>query len=74
MPYVPGCTVTFEFCLVFLLLAELSLGCRAGFFSVAASGAASLAAVFGLLIPVASLLAERGLWGPWAAAVAAPRL
>ena len=41
---------------------------------VAVSGGHSLVAVLGLLMAVASLLVERGLWGPWAAAVAAPRL
>ena len=42
-------------------MAVLGLHCCAGFSLLAASGGCSLAAVFGLLIVVASLAAEHGL-------------
>ena len=45
----------------YLFLAVLSLGCCAGFSLVAVSGGYSLVAVCGLLIPVASLVAEHRL-------------
>ena len=41
---------------------------------VAASGVYSLAGVHWLLIAVASLDAEHGLWGSWVSVVAAPGL
>ena len=49
----------------------LSLHCCAGFSLVSANGGYSLAAVLGLLIVVASLVAEHELQGTWAALVLA---
>ena len=46
---------------VYLFLAVLGLHCSAGFSLVVASGGYSLVAVCGLLIAVASLIAEHGL-------------
>ena len=45
-----------------------------GFSLVVASGGYSLVVVLGLLIVVASLVAEHGLWGSWASAVGAQGL
>ena len=57
--------------LLILFLAVLSLHCFEGFFPVAMSGSSSLAAVRGLLIAVASLVAEHRPQGPRASVVAA---
>ena len=46
---------------VYLFLVVLGLHCSAGFSLVVASGGYSLVAVCGLLIAVASLIAEHGL-------------
>ena len=47
---------------VYLLLTVLGLPCCAGvFFLVAVSGGCSLVEVHGLLVAIASLVAERGL-------------
>ena len=51
---------------IYLFLAVLGLHCCIGFCLVAATGGSSLAAVHGLLVAVASLVAEHGLWGTWA--------
>ena len=59
---------------VYLFLVVLGLHCSAGFSLVVASGGYSLVAVCGLLIAVASLIAEHGLWGSRASVVAVPRL
>ena len=45
--------------------------CCVGFPLVVVSGGSSLAAVSGLLVAVASLAVECGLWGVWASVVAA---
>ena len=49
------------FIYLFLFLAVLGLHCRMGFSVVGASGSYALLAVRGLLIAVASLVAELGL-------------
>ena len=52
----------------------LSLHCCAGFSLVSANGGYSLAAVLGLLIVVASLVAKHGLQGRQASVAVAPGL
>ena len=52
------------------LLAVLGLPPCMGFFLV--SGDYSLVMAYGLLIEVASLVSEYGLWGVWASAVVIP--
>ena len=56
----------YVFISVYLLLAVLGLRCCAGFSLVAASRGYRLVAVHRLLIAVASLAMERGLWSVWA--------
>ena len=56
---------------LFLVLAELGLRFCVGFSLASAGGGYSLVALLGLLIVVASLVAEHGLWCPLASAVAA---
>ena len=58
----------------YLFLAVLGLCCCTGFSLVVASGGYSPVAVPGLLIVVASLVAEPGLSGSWASVVVAPGL
>ena len=61
------------FCnLIYLLLAVLGLRCCSGFSLVAVSRSYSLVAMCQLLIVVASLVVEHGLWGPWVLVVAVP--
>ena len=55
---------------MYLFLSVLGLGCHEGSPLVAVSGGYSLAMVPGLLIEVASLLAEHGLCGAGASEVA----
>ena len=50
---------------IYLFLPVLFLCCCAGFSLV-------VVVMHGLLIAVASLVAEHGLWGTWASVVAAP--
>ena len=57
-----------------LFLAVLGLPCCSGFSLVAASRGYSLIAMQRFLIVVASLAAERRLWGAQASVVAAPGL
>ena len=55
-------------------MAMLGLHCCLGFSSVAASRGYSLVAVCGLLIAMASVVSERGLYGMQASVVTAPGL
>ena len=55
-------------------MAVLGLHCCSGFSLAVASGGYSLGAARRLLIAVASLVAEYGLYGARASVVAAPRL
>ena len=57
-----------------LVLAGLGLRCCAGFSLVSESRGCSLVAVLRLLIAVASLAAQHGLWGAWASVVGVRRL
>ena len=57
-----------------LLLAVLGLCCSAGFSLVVGSKSYSLVKALGLLIAVASLIAEHGLWGAQASVVQASGL
>ena len=59
---------------IYLFMAVLGLHCCPGFSLVEASGGSSLVAVCGLLIAVASLVDEQGLWGAWPAVVVTPGL
>ena len=52
----------------------LALHCCKGFSLVSVSGGYSSVAVPGLLIEVASLVAEHGLYGVWASVVVVPEL
>ena len=52
--------------LCFFFLAVLGLCCCGGSSPFVASGSYSLVVVCRLLIAMASLVAERGLWGTWA--------
>ena len=58
----------------FFLLAVPGLRCCAGFSLVLESRGYSLAAVLRLLVAVASLVAEHGLWVTWASVVVVSRL
>ena len=60
----------FLFILYFYFLAVLGLHCCMGSSLVATSGGFSLVVVYRLLIAVASLVVERGLWGVRASFVA----
>ena len=51
------------FLIIYFILAELGLHCCASLSLVADGGGCSLVAMRGLLIAVASLVAEHGLWG-----------
>ena len=55
-------------------MAVLGLCCCVGSSLVVVSRAYSLVVVLGLLIVVASLVAEHGLWGSWALVVVVHRL
>ena len=68
--------IFFIYTYIFIFFYLLIFGCTAsllllGFFLVAAGRAYSLAAVCRLLIAVASLITEQGLYGTWASAVVA---
>ena len=67
---------TFSFIYLFLkyFLAELGLGCCEGFSLVAVSWGYSLVVMGRLLIAVASLVADHGLWGSGASVVVAHEL
>ena len=56
---------------IYLFLATLGLRCCVGLFLVVASWGYSPAVVCGLLIWVASLVAEHGLYGQWASVAVA---
>ena len=56
---------------MYFILAMLKLHCCAGFSLAVASRGYPLDAVNGLLVAVASLIAEQGFWVPWASAVVA---
>ena len=56
----------YVFIFIYLLLAVLGLCCCAGFSPVAASRGYALVAVHRLLVSVASLAVELGLWSVWA--------
>ena len=62
------------FKILFIYLAMLSLRSCVGFFLVVTSRSYALVAVCGLLITVASLVAEHGFQGAWASVVVAPAL
>ena len=61
----------FIYSFIYLFLAMLGLPCCGDFSLVVVSGCYSLVVVRGLLIAVASLVAEHGLQGSWASVVAA---
>ena len=68
------CSALFYIRQSFFFLALLGLRCCTGFPLIAASGGYSLVAVCGLLIVVASIVAEHGLQGAQASVVADHRL
>ena len=59
---------------IYLVLAGLGLRCCAGFSLVLESRGYSLPAILRLLVAVASLVAEHGLWVTWASVVVVSRL
>ena len=59
---------------IYLVSAGLGLRCCAGLSLVLESRGYSLAAVLRLLVAVASLVAEHGLWVTWASVVVVSRL
>ena len=59
---------------MYLFMAVLGLCCCVGFSLGTEKGGYSPVAVQGLLIAVASLVAEHGLWGSWALVVVVHRL
>ena len=52
-----------NFLFIYIIMIGLGLCCCTGFSLVAASGGYSVIAVGGLLIVVASVVAEHGFWG-----------